>query len=1131
MKQFLTLCMAAAMVGSTTLSLNAGVTLQQAMQMQKEGKAIKAINGGLKRLTTGMKPLRQAPVSRFHKIMSDKAEKAMKGPQKIMANGDNIYGYLGYSSDQSMLCGAYEFSSSGNPTMVWEDGLYYENMAAPSGLGYDNGVLKGYSMASLFGMFLIGIYYEEVDAMTGEVLAFEPQDLNTNMNYFQTVTYDPENKQFIGYGAIDGEMACMSAPADDPFNYTYVSTPEDGQMCLGLTYNPVEKAVVGVNLNYELVKLAADGSQEVIMNLDVPEGSNYISGITYDGVTDLYYWNVIRTDMTCAMATIDVKNKQVNVYHELDGMQEYLFLYTPDQPVAMEAPKRPGCEGSSFYKNSLTGYVTYTLPTETVDGKAIAADAKLGYRTYVDGELYSTGNAAPGEEVKANFAVAPDQTHVFGMAAVLDGIEGAPMNVRVYVGNDTPLAPQNVVLTEEGITWDEVTEGVHGGYMDLSKMEYTVYLNGDILGTTSETSFSHRFDPEAELKAYQAEVVATCNGLTGSSAYSNAITSGAALQLPQYIEPTEEEFALSSVLDANADGVGWYFDTDIDTGEGYVYTDYSAPGESMNDWFFLPKMAFDDPEKFYTFSFETAIRGIDYPNEYVEVLLCNEPNERGVVGTIIDEFSPEGEAYEIAMGQFKVRQPGAYYIAIHCTSDGDMFGVKARNFSVEDNNITIDSPYEASDISAEAAEGGVLKATVHFTMPTTTMGDNEYPAGKELKATVSGGEAEVEVTGAPGEEMAVTVDAVPGANTFTVVISDGDLNSPMVWTSVRCGYDVPSCISDLRSTTSEDMLSIRLEWDPVTTGWIDEDNQDSGVIDPSKVTYDIYKVGEDGYWAVYDSGISDTNYTYSVEPGSEQASVRLGVVACNEIGDNGYLLAANGILGDPLALPINEDFDNGGFTTNPWMVYTIAGEPQFGLYETKNLSDAYADKETVCLGITASGYYTGEVGMLGTPRFSTKGDKEVTLTLEVSGDFKLPKTTILAEAYGIEAEEVGEITCSEAGFHKVSVSLPEKFLGLGWVGLYIQCEFETGEEALVVESISIDNGSGVRTLDMSGVKIAGGKNQIKVSGLRNQSVTVSALDGRVAAQKEKVSGNATFDVQKGIYVVKAGNKNAKVVVK
>ena len=55
--------------------------------------------------------------------------------------------------------------------------------------------------------------------------------------------------------------------------------------------------------------------------------------------------------------------------------------------------------------------------------------------------------------------------------------------------NDQPTKPQNVVLTEDKITWEKVFRGVNGGYLDIDNLTYHIYLNGEEIGTTKNLEY------------------------------------------------------------------------------------------------------------------------------------------------------------------------------------------------------------------------------------------------------------------------------------------------------------------------------------------------------------------------------------------------------------------------------------------------------------------------------------------------------------------------------------------------------------------------------------------------------------------------------------------------------------------
>lgn len=1153
MKQFLTLCMATAMIGAG-VNANAAITLERAKELKAEGKmmTLPKMTRSSKAVKS-LKNLQHAPVSQFHQLAAQKSEMAAKkAPSKVTDKGDNIFGYAMYTDDTDECpLGLYEFESTGT-SLVWAADMQ------PSALALDGEVLKGYSMITFWG-FILGIDYVEFDFTTGEIVNLESQDLESNTDYMQVATFNTDTNEFYGFGAVGNSLAFVKAPADAPFNYELISEIDDDEFCLSLCYNAELKALVGVNSNYDLVQIDETGAQTVLSHLDVPDGASYITGIVYDPVSKVYYWNINDTSDVSYMATIDGSSYELDIYDQLTYGEEFVSLFTTDEGAPN--PNKPAGAtviDSEFYKSSLIGFVNFQMPSTLADGTAVET---LYYNTYVDGELYSTGSAAAGSVVKANFAV-PQGMHNFALQVVnkyvdeetgitLEATSGKA-SLKKYVGYDNPVAPTNVKLTATEVTWDAITFeavegqplgtgcGVHAGYVNPKAVYYVAKVNGVLVGQTEPGSAVTSFDvtsvvdPNEELTVYQAEVIAVANDMESAAATSNTMVEGKALQLPVHITPTATEYEICTILDNNGDGKGWSFNS----ADEMFQTVYSARDVVNDDWIFLPQVVLDSPEKFYSFSFEAQARSASYPNEYLEVLLCNEPSPRGVVATIIDEFMPTSkmETYDAL---FRVRQPGTYYVAIHNTSDPDQMGVYVKNINIEDNNVTLASPNVVEDLTAVAGANAALNATVSFTMPTTTFGEQDLAADTQLTATIYvNGEEAGQVSAAPGAEVSKVVPTVQNTNAIKVAASIGELNGPSVETSVYTGVNVPSTIASLASEEAADMLSMTLTWPAVTTGWISEEDPTGGIVDPATVVYDIYRIEQTifgGQWMLYEQGITETTYTYTVDEGSEQDMVQLGVVARNAAGDNGFLLSAMGILGTPYDLPMAEDFGSDGeavLNYQPWITYRGLGTTQWSLADndTNFENGVEGGISMACQGLA------GSTGMLGAPRFSTVGASAVDFKITVNDCFYLPVVTILATKAGQEdAEPIGEIVLEDPdhtyGLHTFTFSLPEEYLGQNWVGLFIECEFNDDTEILVIEDLSVEAGSGVNAVALGDVKIAGGKGSIKVSGLNGQDVVVSTLDGRTAAKAAKVSKEATFNLEKGIYVVKAGDKKAKVVVK
>lgn len=1112
--------MAAAMVGVAPQTAGAKMTLQKAMQLRSEGKAKKPVLP-LRSKARPMNGLKTQPVSQFHKVMERKDAAQRKAPARITPYGDNIYGFLGFSMDEFQTIGLYEFDET-QATLKWADEVYYEEELVPRAYGLHDGIVKGYSIFEYMG-YLLGSYYAEYDFESGELIDFKENDtFEDTFSYLSTAALNTDEGVFFGYGSYDDELCFMSAPADDPFNYTYIAPADNETSCISMCYNPTDGSLYGVTRSYDFVKIAANGNQEALMHLDVPAGAHYMTGLVFDPASGLFYWNINTEYDEAMMATIDPASLTLDIYDELINGEEYVSLFTTDANLNPLQPLRPEAAKPEFLKGSLSGSVDFSMPSELAGGSPI--EGSLKYKAFVDGNIYTSGEAKPGETVKIGFTV-EQGLHSFSLTVEYDGVESSPASVSTYVGNDTPMAPSDVVLDDDKVSWTAVTAGVHDGYVDADAITYTVLLNGMEIGTTSTTSMAIDLPKDTELTKYVAEVFAECNGLVSDPAFSDAIVEGAALKIPQLIMPTPEQFELCTIVDNNGDGANWaLYEVYGEEGSYCLRSGFTiGDGNPMDDWLFLPRMAFDETDRFYSLSIETALYNSMYNKESIEVLLCSQPSPEAVVlPAIIDEFSPAATTFNTRKAIFKVSQPGEYYVALHCTSAADQFGMKVRNINVEATNITEASPAAVEGLKAEETTPGTLEAKVTFTMPTQTIGGEAIPADAVLTAYVSA-TTEVALTGRPGEELTTVMPTVQGNNEVTVYVSYGGYDSPAASTIVFTGFDIPAVVDEVTAEVSADMLSMTLNWTPATVG------ENGGYILPEDILYDIYVLTDYGY-EYFDGGIKGTTFTYSLEPGTPQEYVQLGVMSTNAAGNNGMIVTASGIMGTPYSIPVEEDFDNDErpYSLNPWVIYGNRALTQWSIYHTSGIDEKYEGMETNCL--VAQGYQGGQ-SMIGMPRITTAGCDGVVVTLDVSGDFSLPKATLKAAAYGKDPVVIGHIEVSGPGFQKVSIPLPEEFLDQYWVGLFIDAEFESDDELLVIESISIDRGSRVATVAHDGVKVAGSKDAVLVSGMDGGDVTVATLDGRVVAFSSKVSGEASFKVDKGIYVVTASGTIAKVVVK
>lgn len=139
--------------------------------------------------------------------------------------------------------------------------------------------------------------------------------------------------------------------------------------------------------------------------------------------------------------------------------------------------------------------VSFTAPSTTVGGAALASLDKVDIFHGNNETPCYTATPTPGQSISWT------DTNVRGfidyrVVPYAGGKAGAKAETRVYVGWDTPLAVENLKVDDSSgrpvISWTAPTAGVNGGYIDSSKLTYSVYryeddltlLDRNVSGTT-----------------------------------------------------------------------------------------------------------------------------------------------------------------------------------------------------------------------------------------------------------------------------------------------------------------------------------------------------------------------------------------------------------------------------------------------------------------------------------------------------------------------------------------------------------------------------------------------------------------------------------------------------------------------
>lgn len=1040
-----------------------------------------------------------------------------------IAEPGTIYGYLGMAGNGEPI-GFYNIKTNGLYTTLWADPLsmLVTGQAMVAGWYNDNKVCGYSAVTTNEGALVLRVEYVEYDFALGDVLK---QEVIPDNKLFYNAIYNESDGFIYGYGTCDEGFAFMRAPMSNPLDISIVkNVTVYEEICQSLAYCPVDNGIYGITTGGKFVKVNRIGEQEELFPLDSRLTFTYVTGLAYSLTDNLFYWNMVGIDGSSSLYAISATEKSARPVADYISQEQFLFMFAINEEYYADAPAKPVYVKNTFDKGSLSGMVSFRLPSRLNDGSNISASTMIDWTIALDGKQYGSGKGKPNSYAEINFENLTEGIHTFTIRPSIGNRTGLSVPVSLYIGNDVPSAPRNVVLDKEGnLKWDAVTTGASGGYVDPEAIVYSVYFLGKETETTSATSSKVNLPTDAPLNTYFATVAATFKSKTSDATPSNIVICGNPLTLDVELTPTYSQSDLFTILDNNGDGHSWTF-LPFDEQGACFYSDYSKT-ERMDDWLFLPVISFDDAKAFYSFEMQAKYFQLQYPDEFVEVRFGTEPTAEAMTGEVMELTRIIEPDYTTYGGKFRVPAAGAYYIGIHSMSNADMAGVYVKNFSVKKSAISDQSPAAVTDLEAETETGFMYpRATVKFRLPNKTMGGADIPASSTVTAYVSALSNDT-VAGAPGSLQTAVVDLREGVNRITVTTAIGSIPGDVAWKSLFIGNTIPEPVDNLTGVVSDDMMSIRLNWlAPVQ-------DANNVTLDPSTVTYNIYILGQDG-WEMIDGGITETTYTYSLPSGTMQTAVQLGVQAENSAGANNKLKVHMVALGKPQNLPMIDEFTNLQRLMPGYAYYIPADNyvANWDFTKSAELPDCPSDKG---YALTCFSQRAGQKARFSLPAFSTRGIKEATFTATLWTGSNSPLISFLYESASSQTLKTLYLVERTGRWENIEIVLPNDAQNNGWARIYIECDMDAANQIFALDkySVAISSASESISAENAAPAIEAIEGGIRISGGEGVRLVIATPDGRIVTTRTNIPSELTVETAPGLYIVKAGETTAKIAVR
>lgn len=590
-----------------------------------------------------------------------------------MPGGSTIYGGLWSSHQEGAIYGIYDLSADGQTLMLADPkGAFVGYPLTSAWLEGDK--LCGYYVVEYYSV-VEAMYYIECDFATGEVTRWD--ELPTDRGYMFCSAYNPDDRHVYGYGlTADFSYALLKAPCDDPGNlqsvreFDYTADEE----CLAIAYNTQDQRLYGINAKGKFVTVNPNtGLQTVICNVPVSD-AGMVSGMCYAPLEDLFYWNPQIGDYDSSIYTVSTDGAEFAKVFDCPNGEQYNFFICPDRLTTALSPKAAVIKSVDFPNGALSGIVTITMPTESVDGANLSGT--LEWEAIFDGAGHEMGEAAPGADVIIAFNNLSEGKHIFTFKVYCGENESENASVATWIGTDTPLAPTGVTLSHEIVEWKGVNGGVNSGYVDLDNLRYDLYINDVKTATVNHLAcdYIHNLG-ERDVERFTVKVVAVAGGKSSAEALSNEAALGRPVQPDFTLIPTREDVDRMTVVDANGDGRTWSYSLYQECAKSSF-----GSGRPMDDWLITSPILLTVNTE-YSLGFDVRNCSSTYTDEHLRVCIGRSPQADAMTLELIPTFTPTRSEATFTK-DFEVAETGVYYIGFHNNSDPDMEGILLSNITL-----------------------------------------------------------------------------------------------------------------------------------------------------------------------------------------------------------------------------------------------------------------------------------------------------------------------------------------------------------------------------------------------------------------------------------------------------------------
>lgn len=769
------------------------------------------------------------------------------------------------------------------------------------------------------GTYGEGKYYSL--ELKGDNKIYRVFNANTWMEEYSTtfalaasdLAYDPVSKKIYGCFVLDGMQTELGIIEPSTGAYTSVANI---QMLCAMAFDK-EGNLYGIT-NYSGILYKVDkNTGEFIIIGPTLLSPMYVQSGTIDLKTGKFYWAASTVNGEAGLYEVNLETGVATSIVTFDNSESFTGLYTSD-PIPDNAPAKIEDLTIDFPNGNTNGHITFTMPSKTYSGAELSGE--ITYTLNINEEI-KKDRAQAGSQVTLPYTLENKLYLVTAMASNEAG--NSPMTVITqWIGKDTPKAVSNLTLNRTSnydiiLDWIPPTEGINGGYIDISELKYKITRYPDniiVAKDYTQNSFKQKINATKPLK-YWYVVTTYWNTTEGDEVSSNKVIIGPGYSLP-YSEDfsSSSAFGLFTVIDANNDGITWYYET-VDGAPQYV----KSNTEKANDWLITPPIQIT-PQGYYKISFKTW--GNYLYGEQIRVAMGTTPDLDGMNKELIPVSTVMTNDPILMEAKFSVEEGGSYFFGFQAFSEPNLYRLFIDDIKIEQIAL-ITAPTAVSDLTITAAEKGMCKTTISFITPSKNMKGETISQLTKVEIFREGNL--IKTFENPNVKTKLTYeDATPakGFNTYKVIAYNDSGNGDDISAEVYVGTDIPEIATSIQLQEKED--GIEIKWVAPKVG------KNGGYIDPSTLKYKIIRSN----WTTVAENLSDPQFidkTFEVKTGQRFVAYSIYAISSEGMGE----AAESPIIsvGKSYQIPFTESFSNSRSTYMEWISDNMGGASNWGVLE------------------------------------------------------------------------------------------------------------------------------------------------------------------------------------------------------